>query len=477
MKVTRRSRRWMRFQNHIFLLLLLVVVGLLAWLSTRYNYQADWTANARNTLSSASTALLERFRGEIKITAYVTEDKLLRKRIAELVGRYQRYYQDIELVFVNPDLEPQRVRDQGITMNGELVIEYGGFSEKLRDPSERGLSNALQRVARGGERRITFLAGHGERAYQGRSGFDISNWAVQLENKGYSLGSLNLIEQPDIPDNISMLVIADPRVDLLVGEVEMIRRYVDGGGNLLWLQDPAAVGGELHGLAPLAESLNIHFQQGIVVDPNVSQLGELLFGSNDPRIALVPSYDSHPITENFNLNTLFPVAGGIDIMEDSTWSSAAFLKTLSNTWLETDEVVGTVSFDIGKDTTGPITLGVALSRPLDKLHGDDIPTSDVLLPDETQQKNGEQRAVVIADGDFLSNAFLGASGNLQLAMNITNWLSSDDELITVPARIAPDTSLELSDTAIAVIGFGFLVVLPLGLLGSGLLIWFRRRRR
>jgi ABC-type uncharacterized transport system involved in gliding motility auxiliary subunit len=323
-----------------------------------------------------------------------------------------------------------------------------------------------------------FLVGHGERAIKGSASFDISNWAAQLENKGYTLAALNLIEQPEIPDNTALLVIASPQVNLLAGEVEAMRRYIDEGGNLLWLQDPIATEGALPGLGPVADSLEIEFQQGIVVDPNVSQLGELLFGSNDPRIALVPRYDSHPISEGFDLNTLFPIAGGIAIKEGSSWNSVALLKTLSNTWLEADKVEGTVSFDMGKDITGPITLGVALERPLDRQPGNSSAIqSDDSLPNEAPQKNGEQRVVVIADGDFLSNAFLGASGNLQLAMNIVNWLSSDDELIAVPARTAPDTSLQLSGTAIAVIGFGFLAVLPLGLLGSGLFIWFRRRRR
>ena len=47
MQVTKRSRRLTRLNNVLFVALLLGVVGLLAWVSTRYNYQADWTANAR----------------------------------------------------------------------------------------------------------------------------------------------------------------------------------------------------------------------------------------------------------------------------------------------------------------------------------------------------------------------------------------------------------------------------------------------
>ena len=461
MKVSSHTRRWMRLQNRVFLLLFIAVIVLLAWLSTRYSFQADWTADSRNTLSAASTELLRRLEGEVRITAYVTEDKLLRKRIAELVARYQRYYPALVLNFVNPDLEPQEVRERGITMNGELFIEYGGFSGKVRDLTERGLSNALQRVARGGERRIAFLGGHGERDFQGNATYDLGNWAAQLRNRGYALYGLNLLETPQIPPDTALLVIASPRSALLAGEADLLRRYVEAGGNLLWLHDPAGEEAGLFGLAPLARALGIRFQQGIVVDPNVSQVGELLFGSSDPRIALVARYDQHAVTADFTLNTLFPIAGGIVAGKEGKWDSVALLKTLSNTWLETDEVVGSVTFDEGKDISGPITLGMALTRPRGEDHG----------------QAGAQRVIVVADGDFLSNAFLGASGNLQLSLNMLNWLSSDDELIAVPARTAPDTALTLSSTAVAGIGFGFLVILPLGLLGCGLFIWYRRRRR
>ena len=41
-----------------------------------------------------------------------------------------------------------------------------------------------------------------------------------------------------MPDNATVLVITQPQVDLLPGEVDKMMRYVDRGGNLLWLVDP-----------------------------------------------------------------------------------------------------------------------------------------------------------------------------------------------------------------------------------------------
>lgn len=85
--------------------------------------------------------------------------------------------------------------------------------------------------------------------------------------------------------------------------------------------------------------------------------------------------------------------------------------------------------------------------------------------------------LVVGDGDFLSNAYLGNGANLDLGLNIVHWLTHDDELIAIRPRSAPDRTLELSKTAQLFIGFGFLFVIPGLLLTAGILIWLKRRKR
>ena len=465
MEVTRRTRRLLRLHDLLFVALLLAAIGLLGWLSTRYVYEADWTASGRNTLSEASTALLRELPGEIVVTAYAREIPLLRKRITELVGRYQRHKPDLRLVFVNPDVEPRRVRELDITVDGEMVIEYSGRSERLQDLSERGLTNALQRVARGAERRLAFLSGHGERDPEGSAGHDFAAWAQQLRAQGVNVERVNLLQTPRLPVRDAVLVIASPRIGLLPGEVARIEEFVEDGGNLLWLIDP----GPLHGLEPLARRLGLTVEQGVVVDPTVSQVGMMLFGTDDPRVTLVAEYPGHEIVRNFDFNTLFPIAGALTVGDAGEWHATDLLNTLSNTWLERGEVSGTITYDEGEDLPGPLVLGVALTRWLDDADGGE--------GGEADDGGRAQRIVVIADSDFLSNGFLGLAGNLQLGVNVVNWLSGDERLIDIPARIAPDLSLQLSRFAMGAIGFGFLLVLPLLLLGTGGVIWFRRRRR
>lgn len=457
MQVTRKSRLYLRLQNILFVVLFITAIGIFAWLSTRYNYHADWTAGARNTLSPASQAVLAGFDERITITAYARETVELRRHISELVARYQRYKPAIELSFVNPDHEPERVRELGISADGELVIAYAKRNEKLRKLNEQGLTNALQRLAHTNSRWLVFLSGHGERNPHGIANHDLSNWVRHLESKGLVVQTINLIESNSIPDNTGVLVIAGPQVDLLPGEVMLIQRYIDQGGNLLWLSDPGA----LHGLEPTSEQLGIEFQAGVIVDPTTR-----LLGLDRPEFTLVASYPAHPITRNLNTPTLFPVSSGIDLQPPAGWHGKPFLVTQAGSWSETAALEGEGKLDKGGNIQGPFNIGVSLVREPDA------------LPNRAGHAQGaEQRIVVTGDADFLSNTYLGNGGNLDLGLNIINWLSQDDRLIAIGARTAPDITLTLTRSASLVIAFGFLFILPLTLLATGLVIWLRRRNR
>jgi ABC-type uncharacterized transport system involved in gliding motility auxiliary subunit len=458
MQITPRTRLLLRLQSWLFVVLFIGIVGLLAWLSTLYVYQADWTAGGRNTISEDTRKLLAELTDPVTITAWASEDALLRDQIKNLVGSYQRFKPDISLEFINPDTAPERVRTEGVTVDGELVVGYRGRSEHVQERSEQKLTNALLRVSRQDERWIVFLTGHGERDPHGEANADLGAFGKELERNGLKVQSVNLAENP-IPDNTSLLVIAGPRVKLLPGEVTLLSDYLTRGGNLLWLAEP----GKPAGLETLAEQLGIAFLPGVVVDASTQA-----FGINDPSFALVTAYPSHEVTREFKSVTVFPEAAALEIREDPHWQATPILSTLSRSWTELGELKGEIQFDANTDErAGPLDIGVALTAS--------APSAEAAEPSDTPPH--EQRVIVTGDGDFLSNTYLGNAGNLDLGLNMVHWLSHDDAFIDIRVKAAPDTTLELDPVTQGVIGLGFLIGLPLLLMTSGLVIWLRRRRR
>ena len=131
MEITAKSRFWLRAQSLLFTLLFLAIIGTLAWLSTRYQLQADWTASGRNTLTSDSRKVLDTLEAPVRITAFARENDFLRKQIKDTLARYQRVKQDIQLDFINPDSDPEQVRQLGISLDGELRTMFDEILAEL----------------------------------------------------------------------------------------------------------------------------------------------------------------------------------------------------------------------------------------------------------------------------------------------------------------------------------------------------------
>jgi ABC-type uncharacterized transport system involved in gliding motility auxiliary subunit len=457
MQVTRSSRRQLQLQNLVFVAGLLVFMGLLAWLSTRYSFDADWTSSGRNSLSIDSRQLLDEMPDPVQVTAFATENALIREHIRDLIGRYQRYKPNLELEFVNPDTEPETVRELGISLDGELLLEYQGRKEKVQSLSEQTLTNTLLRIARQKQRKVSFLSGHGERDPLGQANHDLGTFGQSLEQKGIILDTLKLAETPEIPADTNLLVIADPRIVLLPGEIQLVHRYLQAGGNLLWLVEP----GPIAGLDPVSETLGIEFLPGTIVDATTQ-----LFGIDNPAFALITAYPMHPVTREMTSLTLFPQATALDVSAPQEWQTEPLLTTLDRAWTEIGPLSGTIRFDEDSDERmGPLDIGFVFSRVKNKKDAGD------------EENDAEQRVIVIGDSDFLSNAYLGNGGNVELGLNLFNWLNHDDQFIAVTARTTSDANLELGTTAQIIIGFGFLFGIPLVLLGAGTAIWWRRRNR
>ncbi len=480
MRASKHSRNLFRVQNAVFYGVFALLIGLLALLSHRHSIGWDWTAGQRNTLSDASINLLDSLDKPLSLTVFASENEAVRAPIIDLIKRYQRANTKMDVQWINPELEPALVRELGISEDGTVIIHYGERSEKLAQHNEQAYSNAIQRLARSEERWLVFITGHGERNPLGQANHDLGEWGKQLKTKGFKLQPLNLTEQPNIPDNTAALVIASPQVDFLSGEVDIIRKFIAQGGNVLWLVEP----GSLHKLQPLADLLAINFFPGTIVDASTQ-----LVGIDDPRIALVSQYPKHPLTQNFDVLTLFPQARAIFVNDDGQggdknaegkggWDKQPFLLTMPRSWVETGELSGQIEFDKDSDIKGPLVIGLTLSRnaPAASAANTASPSPDNAAGADSAASK-QQRIVIVGDGDFLSNTYIGNGGNMDLGLHIANWLSHDDRLLNIPTKTTGDVNFQLSKSLQILIAFGFLVAIPLALVGGGFSIWWQRRKR
>lgn len=447
MDVTRRRRLRILAHHGLFVVLLAVLTGLLAHIAREYRIEHDLTQSHRNTLSPATLDVLKRLEGPVSITAYAlprdARGEHVHRRIEEFLRPYQRAKPDLTVTLIDPREQPRAAAEAGVRSPIELVVTYQRRTERLAEFNEQALANALLRLARGSERLVLWLDGHGERKLNGPANHDLGEFGRQLELKGFRVSGLNLALAQEVPANAALLVVSSPQVPLLGTEVQALRRYLARGGNLLWLIDAEP----LRGLGQIAEMLGLVLTPGIVADPEAARYGA------SPALAIAAVYGRHAVTDSFNLITVYPEARQIETIENEEWRARPLIEVAPRGCVKTGKLEGPC--DKSRDILGPITIATAFERAV----GD-----------------RQQRVVVVGNGHFLSNAFIGNGGNRELGVNMVNWLAGDERMIVIQPREAADGRVDIDQTTLYLIAFGFLIVLPLAFIVTGFAIWWRRRR-
>ncbi|MGB4810951.1 MAG: GldG family protein [Methylophilaceae bacterium] len=460
MNINRKLRFQLFVQNGFFVVLFLMLIVLLGYLASQYHVAKDITQANRNLLTQGSVNVLKQMKAPVNITVYATKDDAssgdnFRKGMIDFVTRYQREKKDINLKFINPSIEPKLALEAGVKEDGEVVVEYNKRVEHIVPPiAEQEMTNLLVRLSRTNQQAIMYLDGHGERNLIGVRNHDLGEFGKQLEKKGFKFANPDLTIAQAVPSNGAMLVIASPQVDITEIEAKKIKAYLENGGNMLWLLDD----NNYRGLKEIADYLGLNVSTGTVMDTASAQY------KADERVAFASLYGEHAITTNFMLRTLFPEAHQVMAKgtDENGWKVSNLVEVAPNGWLMADKLAKDAkpTFTEGKDTRGPINIGVALER--------------------TFGKKG-QRVVVMGNANFLSNTFITNGGNLDLGVNIVNWLAGDDNLITIQPMPLKDINVTIPDTTAGVaiawtVFHAFQWFIPIGMMIAGFIFWWKRRK-
>lgn len=436
-------------------LLFLILMGIVAWLSYQHSFSFDATRGNRNTLAQPTQQLLTALKKPLTFTAYVPDEPELHQQLRELVAKYQKFNSTISLEIINPDLDPARAQADGVENQRQVVLKLGKQSEVLGSVAEQSVVNAIQRLQRHDDRLVIFIEGHKEADLYSDKSSGLSDIATELHRKGYKLQPHALLSTNSLPANTSFVVIAAPKQTYLPEEVHIIKQYIQQGGNLLWLEEPD----KKSGLEALQKTLAIIIPKGRLLSVD----DKPMLSINSPSIIPITRYGEAELMQQQQGQTLFSSATLVqrDLAEKAIWDFDAILTTSDKVWLETNTSTASKNTKFDPDTTdiaGPVSLGIALSREIEG------------------KEPKQQRIVVIGDSSFMHNGFIGFAGNLELTERLFNWLSDNEHLLVIPAKVAPDTKLEMQDWQLYTLAILFLFVLPIGLMTIGLVRWVKRKR-
>jgi ABC-type uncharacterized transport system involved in gliding motility auxiliary subunit len=436
----------------IYTLIVLALIVLVNWFVNRHDTRWDMTPNKKYSLSEQTRKILKELNRDVTIYVFDREHSFGERR--DVLGMYSSASRRVDVKYVDPDRQPALAKEFGVRTYGTIVVSAGDRHMEAQGDTEEGITNALVRVLKS-QRTACFIQGHGERNLDGTDRDGYERFKKQLSNENYETESLLLMQKMAVPPSCTMVVAAGPQNDYLPQEVDVLRKYVQDGGRALLMLD---AGVELPNLTKLLSDWNVTARNDLVIDMNpVAQI----FGTS-PAMPLIVKYGSSPIVQPLtNRATLFPLSRSFEVgkeykagvSDDSLCETSADSYDVSNFNPKMEKV----AFRPGKDLKGPLTVAVAGT-----IAGQG-------------EKKSQGRFVATGTSLIAANSFLNFQGNRDFVMNSINWLSADEDLISIRPKPPESQHLTMTTQQMRQVLFLGVFGIPLLIVAAGVMMWWQRR--
>jgi ABC-type uncharacterized transport system involved in gliding motility auxiliary subunit len=454
----------------VYILVIVAVLAAVNFLANRYDKSYDATANKQYSLSDQTIKVVKGLKQDVKITYFDEQTRFPQAR--DVLDRYSALSPKLKVDYIDPVKKPQVAKAAGYRRDVQLLVDSGTKKEEAKGLSEEEITGALIRSLKSGQRVACFVSGSGEHGLDDsdRGGYAAVKEALTRNN--YTTKTISLLkpEAPEtpaaagtppapakveVPKDCSLLVVAGPQHEYVQPEVDAIKTYVENGGHALFMLDPPLNLGrnpvdDNATLEAVLASWGVTVNKDLALD--TSGIGQV-FGLG-PEVPLVASYDSHAITNQMkDVATAFPLARTLDTKNGDKTSVSKLFSTSDNSYATTDLSSGSVRIDPKKDKKGPLTLAAA----------------------GTFNGGGKGRFVVVGSSLWVGNNFIRFNGNRDLFLNMVNWLTSDEDLISIRPKSPEDRPLNITPQKVNALFWLSIVVFPLGVVAFGMVTWWKRR--
>lgn len=401
-------------------------------------------------ITDQSRDLLKGLDKKVQIHVFADKDST-DERIQIFVEKYAGLSSKLSLKWTNPTTNPTALADYNVSENTILVsceesgksaqialadiilydeysFYYYGTYEETGFDAEGQLTGAVSYVISDFEETIYYTSGHGEMAF--------GKTILSLLDKGnYTLKELNTLTLKEIPEDCKLLLLNGPTVDLMQSEKDMISAYMQEGGNVILFY--GATMEKLPNIDALMAEYGMTLVDGYMADAQRShqQIPYYIF----PEMSL-----SGELADNMKSQmALMIYARGMKLADPARESInvSQFLSTSSYGYAVTEE----------ESVQGTYVLGA--------------------IAKEKGQFMVVTTPSIIDDGVLTT---FGTLENSTLFMNMINSNFENTTNVSIPAKnlgVTYNTMQYAGPSTLVAI-----VVIPLAILGCGLMVWFKRRK-
>lgn len=333
-------------------------------------------------------------------------------------------------------------------------MDYTTYSQTRTLDAEGQITAAIQSITSAETKKAYAVSGHGEAALEG-------NFTDILTKSNVTIENLETAKAEKVPEDCDILIINGPQYDITEAEYTLLANWLQNGGKAMLFLNP--LGEEQPNYKKLYHDYGIDITAGYVVDSK--QCLNVKF-----PMVIAPDIKNHDMTAEVKEGTVFAsFTAGMSSQKEvrSTLTVEPLLQTSDTAFSRTD--MEEQSFErIDSDISGPFFVAAAVTDTY------------------AEKKNGIGHATKIAaygfcyDNQNQNNGFLSSTqfGNRAMLLNSLGWLTgSETDTLAIPTRSLDMQSVRLEDGDRIFWTVLLVVILPLAFLGSGFVIWYRRRKR
>lgn len=451
-------------------LAIVIVVNLLVSSLPTSITKLDMSPESLLSLSQQTKTLVSQ--AEKEVTLYLlaeagSEDET----ILSLMKRYSDLNSKVSVVKKDPVANPgfaSSYTESSLTGNDILVVsgeksrfisyneiyvydvDYSTYQYTVTFNGESVLTSAIDYVVSDDLPKLYLLTGHGESSLN-----DTLSSAITSDN--IETASLNLLTLDAVPEDADAVLINGPSSDISADELALLQDYTAAGGNVMLVTDYKTEG--LSNLYALMADYAIEPAAGLLVEGS---------SSNHMRgyaYYLLPNVSSlHSITEPLSAGGYYvctPLAHGLSASDDydeDTLSVTKLLYTSISSYLKSLDAINETTEKEEGDPTGSYATAMASEKTLDQ---------------------GSSRAIWISSLQTLSEAADSwvSGANTDFIINSIDWLCQKEDSISIRGKSLDMTALTIPSSAANNWSIVLVFVLPAAFLGTGIVVFIRRKRK
>jgi gliding-associated putative ABC transporter substrate-binding component GldG len=358
---------------------------------------------------------------------------------------------------------------------------------------EYEISSSIQKITSNVVMKVGILGGHGE------AGPDKLRNAAQVLSKLYEISPVDITPGSLIDAALSALLIIGPTDSIKPWDQYAIDQYLMRGGKLAVFYDPVSVDLQTQTASDrktnwpaFLAQYGVRVQPGLVIDARNARIS-VVQQQGYIRMQNVVEYPFLPQVFKFNKNTLigkglqgvdFPFVSPVDSalaeslgleFQPICWSSEHSGLRRAPYYLNPTQEFRREDFNQPNQVLAGAIQGVFTSA-FPSGPPPDSAVSSAVVPQAIKQSL-PTRLVVVGDGEFCTDQSIRNPSNATLFLNIADWLTQEEGLITIRSREVTSRPLdEVADGTRRAVKYANIFGPPLLVIAFGLVRWQARRR-